>query len=123
MKQAVADDIRSIFYTSSKEKALSFFNDLKERWKKELPSAVSCLEKSIDPCLTFFNFPKEEWVSLRTTNIIERLKKDFKRRTKSMEILAGESACYLLLAFISLWLINLFKDGITLEIKPCRESA
>jgi len=52
--------------------------------------------------LDIFNFPEEEWISLRTTNIIERLNKEFKRRTRSMEILAGESACYRLLAFISL---------------------
>ncbi len=45
---------------------------------------------------------KDEWISLRTTNIIERLNKEFKRRTKSMEIVAGERACYPLLAFISL---------------------
>lgn len=45
---------------------------------------------------------EQEWISLRTTNIIERLNKEFKRRTRSMEILAGEFACYRLLAFISL---------------------
>jgi len=44
----------------------------------------------------------EEWQALRTTNIIERLNKEFKRRTKSMEIVAGENACYRLLVFISL---------------------
>ena len=78
------------------------FELFKRKWGKDLPSAVSCLERSIDVCVTFFDFPEEEWISLRTTNIIERLNKEFKRRTKSMEILAGESACYRLLAFISL---------------------
>jgi putative transposase len=63
---------------------------------------VSTLERSIDACLTFFNFPIDEWLSLRTTNIIERLNKEFKRRTKTMEILAGAAACYRLLALISL---------------------
>ena len=67
-----------------------------------MPSAVKCLERSITQCLTFFHFPKDEWISLRTSNIIERLNKEFKRRTKSMEIVAGERACYTLLAFISL---------------------
>ena len=47
-------------------------------------------------------FPEEEWISLRTTNIIERLNKEFRRRTKSMEIVAGETSCYTLLAFICL---------------------
>jgi len=100
LKQALADDMRSIFYASSKKKALEFFKTFQQRWHKELPSAVKCLERSIDSCLTFFTFPEEEWISLRTTNLIERLNKEFKRRTKPMEIVAGESACYTLLAFI-----------------------
>ncbi len=102
LKQAVANDVRTIFYASSKETALESFEIFKRKWEKDIPSAVSCLERSIDACLSFFNFPKEEWISLRTSNIIERLNKEFKRRTKSMEILAGESACYRLLAFVSL---------------------
>ena len=111
LKKAVADDLRSIFYASSKKKAMEFFGLFKEKWEKELPSAVKCLENSIDACLTFFICPEEEWISLRTTNIIERLNKEFKRRTKPMEIVAGESACYMLLAFISLkmemhWIAN-----------------
>lgn len=102
LKQAVADGMRNIFYTSTKEKAKEFFPEFKQRWEKELPSAVKCLENALDACLTFFNFPEEEWISLRTTNIIERLNKEFKRRTKPMEIIAGEQACYNLLAFICL---------------------
>jgi putative transposase len=101
-KKAVADDLRSIFYASTKKKAKGFFDKFIDRWEKDLPSAVKCLDTSIDACLTFFNFPEEEWISLRTTNIIERLNKEFKRRTKSMEIVAGERACYTLLTFICL---------------------
>ncbi len=88
-KQDVADDMRSIFYASSKEKSLIFWDGFKEKWESVLPSAVSCLDKTIETCLTFFNCPEEEWISLRTTNIIERLNKEFKRRTKPMEIMAG----------------------------------
>jgi putative transposase len=102
VKEAVADDLRSIFYASSKDKALQFFHTFKDRWEKDLPSAVACLERSLESCLTFFHFPQEEWISLRTTNIIERLNKEFKRRTRPMEIMAGELSCYRLLAFISL---------------------
>jgi len=102
LKKAVADEMRSIFYASSKEKAMEFFDIFKERWQRDLPSAVKCLENSLEACLTFFVCPEEEWISLRTTNIIERLNKEFKRRTKPMEIVAGENACYSLLAFICL---------------------
>jgi putative transposase len=102
LKKVVGDDMRSIFYASSWEKALQFFAQFKDKWQREFPSAVKCLESSIDACLTFFHYPEEHWISLRTTNIIERLNKEFKRRTKPMEIVAGEHACYALLAFICL---------------------
>jgi putative transposase len=102
LKQEVADDLRSIFYASSKKKAEEFATAFAAKWEKDLPSAVKCLANSLDACLTFFSFPEEEWISLRTTNVIERLNKEFKRRTKPMEIVAGENACYMLLAFISL---------------------
>ena len=102
LKKTIADEMRSIFYALSKEKAKEFFSRLKHLWQRELPSAMRCLENSLDSSLTFFHFPQEELVSLRTTSLIERLNKEFKRRTKPMEIVAGESACYTLLAFISL---------------------
>jgi transposase-like protein len=101
-KQAVADDLRSIFYASSKQKAWKFYYEFAKKWEKELPSAFKSLSNSIGSCLTFFDYPEEEWLSLRTTNAIERLNKEFKRRTKSMEIVAGENACYRLMAFIAL---------------------
>jgi putative transposase len=102
LKQKVADDIRSIFYASSRGKAQEFSTQFVEHWHKDVPSAVKCLQNSLDSCLTFFDFPEEEWISLRTTNVIERLNKEFKRRVRPMEILAGENSCYTLLAFISI---------------------
>jgi len=101
-KKEVADDLRSIFYASSRKKADEFAGAFAAKWEKDIPTAVKCLSNSLDRCLTFFSFPEEEWISLRTTNVIERLNKEFRRRTKPMEIVAGENACYLLLAFISL---------------------
>jgi putative transposase len=102
IKKDVADDLRSIFYASSKKKALDFFIEFKGKWEQDIPSAVKTLERSLEPCLTYLEFPAEEWISLRTSNIIERLNKEFKRRSKPMEIMAGETSCYRLLAFISL---------------------
>ena len=112
LKKTIGDEIRSIFYASSRKKALRFFEQFKAKWGQELPSAVKCLENSLDACLTYLHFPEEEWICLRTTNVIERLNKEFKRRTKPMEILAGERSCYMLLAFVCL------KMEVTWRSKP-----
>lgn len=118
LKKEVADEMRSIFYASTKEKAGEFYKRFYENWNNEIPSAVKSLSQSIDSCLTFFKFPEEEWISLRTTNIIERLNKEFKRRTKTMEIVAGENACYRLLAFISLKMELTWRSNPIGKVRP-----
>ena len=93
-KQPVADDLRSIFYASSYKKSKTQWEQFQDRWKSDLPSATKCLSQSLEKCLTYYKPPQGEWISIRTTNIIERLNKEFKRRTKPMEIVAGENSCY-----------------------------
>jgi putative transposase len=101
-KKEVTDQLRNIFYASSKKRAISNFQNFVNKYEESLASAVRCLSNVIDECLTFYSFPEEEWISLRTTNSIERVNKEFKRRTKPMEILAGEASAYRLLCFIAL---------------------
>jgi len=62
----------------------------KEHWEKTAPSAVECFFKDLDAVLTFYRFPKRIWKSIRTTNIIERLFKEFRRRTRSMDSFPNE---------------------------------
>ncbi|NBV29041.1 IS256 family transposase [bacterium] len=116
IKKEVADEMRSVFYASSKKKALEFFEKMKTKRQSEIPSAIKCLEHSLEQTLCYLSFPGDEWKSLRTTNPIERLNKEFKRRTKSMEIVAGEKSCYNLLAVICLRMEQRWKSyPITLK--------
>ena len=57
LKKKIADEVRSIFYASSKKQALAFFDDFKETWEQELPSAVKCMGNSLHSCLTYLQFP------------------------------------------------------------------
>lgn len=98
----VTDALRDIFYANDRTKATAAFHSFVAKYEHSHPSAVQCLSKVIEQCLTFYSFPEHEWVSLRTTNPIERVNKEFKRRTKPMEILAGETSAYRLLSFIAL---------------------
>jgi putative transposase len=102
LKKDVADNLRDVFYASSREKAKTNYHSFIEKYQETIPSAVKSLKNNIDNCLTFYSFPEEEWISLRTSNTIERVNKEFKRRTKPMEILAGEESAYRLLSFVAL---------------------
>jgi putative transposase len=52
-----------------------------KQWGRLFPSAVQVIEKDWDSLLTFFQFDLTYGTVLRTTNPIERLNKEFKRRT------------------------------------------
>ena len=110
-KQEVADRLRDIFYASDRVRARELYNQFHNDYAKEFSSAVTSLKNSIDKCLTFYSFPEEEWISLRTTNAIERVNKEFKRRTKPMEVLAGERSAYTILSFIALKMEQSWKSA------------
>lgn len=110
-KQEVADRLRDIFYADGRPNARALYNQFYEDYAKEFSSAVTSLKNSIDRCLTFYSFPEEEWISLRTTNAIERVNKEFKRRTKPMEVLAGERSAYTILSFIALKMEKSWKSA------------
>jgi len=101
MRQEVSDSLRDIFYAIDGKTATERYDNFVKKYDALIPSAVASLERIIHSCLTFYDFPEEEWIRLRTTNIGERLNREFKRRTDSMELLAGEKSAYVILCFVA----------------------
>jgi putative transposase len=66
-------------------------------WNKRCPGVVTSLREGGDELLTFFRFPKTQWKTLRTTNTIERLHEEFRRRVKTQGSLPTEDAALVLL--------------------------
>jgi len=60
---------------------------------KEVPRAVECFEKDLDVCLSFYSFPYRHWDRIRTTNIIERAFREFRRRVRVMDSFPTEESC------------------------------
>lgn len=66
-------------------------------WTKRCPGVVTSLREGGDELLTFFMFPKVQWKALRTTNTIERLHEEFRRRVKTQGSLPSEDPAVVLL--------------------------
>jgi len=73
-----------IYKAESKEEALRAFKHWDKVWRGIIPEAVQCLEEDFEDMMPFFDCPKELWVKLRTTNIIERVFREVRRRTRPM---------------------------------------
>lgn len=76
---------KEIYKAKSLKHARKQFKRWKATWEKVYPKAVACIEDDLDELLTFFLFDPRHWMRLRTTNPIERVFKEFRRRTGVMD--------------------------------------
>lgn len=95
--EEVKSDYHRIVYGESLEQANKAYRDFISKWKKLAPKVVVSLEEAGDELLTFYRFPKSQWKSLRTTNSIERLNGEFRRRVKTQSSLPDARAAERLL--------------------------
>ena len=83
------------------------------KWTPLAPAVVRSLEEAGERLLTFYEFPKAMWKSLRTTNAVENLNREFRRRTKTQaSFTTEESAVTLLFGLVASGQIRLRRiDG------------
>ena len=74
--------LHEIMEAADRDSALEGMARFAEEFKAKYPKAVDCLLKEPDTLLTFFDFPAEHWVHLRTTNPIESPFAGVKARTR-----------------------------------------
>lgn len=91
----------AVMYASSEASARQAFRALKHEMGHDAERSVRVLEKDLNSLLAHYKFDQKLWRTLRTTNPIERVNKELKRRTKSMETL-GERTLEVLLAFTAM---------------------
>src|SRR2546422_6307788 len=93
----IRDDFHRIVYATSADAARIAYAAFERTWAKRCPGVVTSLREGGDELLTFFRFPKGQWKTLRTTNVIERLHEEFRRRVKTQGSLPSEDAAVVLL--------------------------
>jgi transposase-like protein len=91
------DDFHGIVYAESLAVARGAFTAFERKWRARCPSVVRSLQEGGEELLSFFQFPKSQWKTLRTTNVIERLHEEFRRRVKTQGSLPTEDAAVVLL--------------------------
>ncbi len=111
--EEIADDFHLIVYAKDGQAAEIAREAFRRRWEKGCPGVVRSLDEGGDELLTFYRFPKQQWKTIRTTNVIERLNGEFRRRVKTQGSLPTEdSALVLLFSLVASGQIRLRKlDG------------
>jgi putative transposase len=100
--QEVRADINKIFYGStSLEQAKIAAEDFKKKYNKVFPSAVECLERDLSQCLTYYQFPYSHWQRIRTSNQLERVNLEIRRRINAIGRHPSEEGCLSLIYYVA----------------------
>ncbi len=117
----ISADYNDMIYAASAEEIASRRRAFIRKWRLKHRAVADSLEEAGERLFAFTRLPPSQWKSARSTNIIERLHEEFKRRIKTQTVLpSADTAAMLFWALLASGQIILRKiDGWqTLAIKP-----
>jgi transposase-like protein len=112
-KKTVAAQMRAIFNAADKREAERLLKIALDAWRKEHPKLAQWAGEAIPESLTVFDFPASHRVRLRTTNGLERINRELRRRTRVASIFPNPESC---LRLVSALLAELDDEWMTSKV-------
>jgi transposase-like protein len=101
-RKELAEGLRGVFAAPSREVALRLAHELAERWGESHPKVADHLEEHVEECLSCLAFPESHRRRIRTTNGLERLNQEIKRRTRVVRIFPNRASCLRLVTALAI---------------------
>jgi putative transposase len=111
--EQISADYTDMIYAKTTKEVEQKRKAFLRKWRLKCRAVADSLEEAGDRLFTFLRFPENQWRSIRTTNAVERLHEEFKRRIKTQCMLpCAETACMLFWALLASGQITMRKvDG------------
>ena len=119
LKAPVAADLRAVFNAPDRREAERLLAAMVEKYRDTAPRLAAWLESDVPEGLTVFAWPAAWRKRLRTTNVLERLNEEIRRRTRVALLFPNEAA---LLRLASAVLIEISEDWETGKIYLAKET-
>lgn len=84
-RKAVTQEAKTVFTAASRTEAIQRAKQFVWRWRIIEPRAVKCFARNLDASLTFYDQPQKLWSRLRSTNLLERRLREFRRRIRLVD--------------------------------------
>lgn len=113
MKSEVHSDIRSIFDARDRSEAEALLKKTVEKYEQTASRLSAWMEENIPEGLTVFSFPESHRRLIRTTNGLERVNKEVKRRTRVVGLFPNEESCLRLVSAVLMEISDDWQTGKT----------
>jgi putative transposase len=114
--------VQQVFLAPTYTAAVKRGRDLIAKFKDRYPAAMECMERDLEECVTYLRFPEAHHRRIRTTNRLERLNGEGRRRTKVIPRFPTERSCLTLL-YASLVAASKLWRGIPMTAAMLRQLA
>jgi len=102
LHEEVTADYTDMIYAGTAKEVQARRKAFLRKWRLRCPAVATSLEEAGDRLFAFLRLPSSQWKSARTTNAIERLHEEFKRRIKTQTVLpSAETAAMLFWALLA----------------------
>jgi len=85
--------LKQIFLSQTGEEAMKRFREFSDRWSGMYPRPLYNMEKRLGSLLKYYEYPESIRRSIHSTNLIERMNKEIRRRIKIIDSLPSEEKC------------------------------
>ena len=94
-RKELASDLRAIFAAPDRKQALQIASSVADKWRKKKSNekVAEHIEEHIEECLSCLAFPESHRRRIRTTNGLERLNQEIRRRSRVVRIFPNERSC------------------------------
>ena len=100
MRIEVAEDVRTIFDAQDRFTAESYLKNTVKKYARIAPKLADWMEINLPDGFSVFAFPRSHQKRLRTSNTLERLSQEIKRRTRVVRVFPNEDACLRLVSAV-----------------------
>ena len=113
LRTSVAADIRSIFNAPNRPEADRLLTQLVAKYTQSAPKLASWMEENIPEGLTVFALPSAHQRRLRTSNCVERLTREIRRRSRVAVLFPNEASCLRLVSAVVMEISEEWQTGRT----------
>jgi transposase-like protein len=110
-------EVVTVLHADSLDEAKRNLKGFRVQFAKQFPEAVACLDRGFDDATRYFAFPDAHRTRIRTTNGLERLHGEIKRRTRAVGAFPDRASALRLITAVALQATSIWSDRIYLDMK------
>ena len=116
LRARLSREVWQVFVAPNKAEARKRMAQLAAGLGRQLPESMACLEAGFDAATKFYAFPKEHWHRIRSTNGLERLHGEIKRRTRAVGAFPDRASALRLVTAVALQVTAIWTDRRYLDM-------